>query len=198
MEASHEKTAFGATIVPQTERQDEALIPPPTLDSPALTPAVSRDDVSADYHNDAIPPHSPFYHHAESKQYSRDNVAIFEKDLESGNATPLTAKDEENPFASKLSVDCNKECSMWPSRQTLMRQKTAEKQKQRAQRGCAGCGMLKDRWTMMSKRNQLLCKLVIALFIVGAIVGVCVGISIAVHGTYYSGEQHQQQVGAHR
>lgn len=202
MAASDEKTTFGASIVPTDDHHaDEALIPPPRLDSPALTPAVSRDDMSTTYEGRPIPVHSPFYQHppasferVHSRQTSKTNLGTYEKDLETGDVTPLAATGDENPFTSKISVDCNKECKMWPSRQTLMEQKTAEKRKQRAREGITGCVPMREWWAKQSKRQRLIIKIILAFFVVGAIVAIGVGISAAVHGTYYS-NHGQQQVG---
>lgn len=201
MSASKQTTRFGATIVP-TSTHDDTLRAPPMLDSPALTPAVSQDDMSTEYTNRPIPPHSPFYQHppasferVESRQASKTHLAVYEKDLESGHVTPLTMADDENPFGSKISVDHNKECKMWPSKQTLIQQKTAEKKKRRDMKCCAGFGPVRDWWAQFTKRQQLLMKIALALVLIGVAVAIGVGISKAVHGTYYSSDGGQQQVG---
>ncbi|KAK5113871.1 hypothetical protein LTR85_010404 [Meristemomyces frigidus] len=197
--------AFGASIVPMQQRAEEdALRPPPMLDSPVLTPAVSRDDMSTEYMDKPIPPHSPFYQHPpasfermHSRQASKTGVATttYEKDLESGHATPLTGVNDDNPFTSKISVDHNKECNMWPSKNTLMQQRTREKQKRHATKGCAGCVPAREWWAKFDKRQQLYFKIAIALVLVGVAVALGVGISKAVHGTYYGKNGSQQTVG---
>jgi len=166
-----------------------------------LTPDVSHDDMSTQYAEQSIPINSPFYQHppasferVESRNASKSHLAVDEKDLESGHATPLTGADEENPFTSKISVDINKECKMWPSKQTLMQQKTAEKRKRRDTRGFLACGPVRDWCSRFDKRQRLMMKIALALFLVGVAVALGIGISKAVHGTYYSAHG-QQNVG---
>ncbi|KXL50550.1 hypothetical protein M433DRAFT_446706 [Acidomyces richmondensis BFW] len=203
-----ETTTFGASIVPVAGRE-QPLQSPPAPDSPALTPAVSREDIVAEYHvtEKPIPPHSPFYEHApasservHARQANKLNVVpspSFEKDIESGNATPLSPNGDENPFTHKISLDCNKECKMWPSKQTLMEQKQAEKMRKRELRGYAGCGPLRNWWARFDKRQRLIIKIAIAVFVVGVLVAIGVGISKAVNGTYWANNNgDQQQVGS--
>jgi hypothetical protein len=200
--ASTQSTTFGATIVSNTQSRDE-LCAPSTLDSPALTPAVSRADLSARYQDKStLPVTSPFYQHppasferAHSRQTSKENVTAFEKDIESGNLTPLSAKDDENPFTNKISVEINKECKMWPSKQTLMQQRKSEKKQKRERKGCTGCAPLRNRWEKFDKRQRLLIKIAIALLIIGILVAIGVGISKAVGGSYWARNGTQQAVG---
>lgn len=200
-----EHSTFGASIVPTSQQPAENVLrPPPASESPALTPMASREDMPSDHLVKPVPPHSPFHQHppasfekVHSRQASKTNVATYEKDLESGNATPLTGVNDENPFTSKISVDCNKECKMWPSRQTIIQSKMAEKRRRRDRKCCAGCGPVRDFWAQFDKRQKLLIKLAIGLFLVGIIVAIGVGISKAVHGTYYSQNGSQQEVGSH-
>ena len=152
-------------------------------------------------HEQQIPVNSPFYQHppasferVASRNASKTHLAVDEKDLESGHATPLTAADEDNPFTSKISVDRNKECTMWPSRQALMQQKTADKRKRRDAQGFLACGPARDWWAKFDKRQQLMMKIGLALFLIGVAVAIGIGISKAVHGTYYSAHG-QQNVG---
>ncbi|KAK4540257.1 hypothetical protein LTR36_009662 [Oleoguttula mirabilis] len=199
-------THFGASIVPTQQRPEEEgiLRPPPMLDSPTLTPVVSREEMASEYTDKPIPPHSPFYQHppasferVHSLQTSKTNIATttYEKDLEGGHATPLTAADDNNPFTSKISVDHNKECQMWPSKNTLLQQRTREKQKRNATKGCAGCVPAREWWAKFDKRQQLYFQIAIALVLVGVAVAIGVGISKAVHGTYYGKNGSQQTVG---
>jgi len=149
-----------------------------------------------------VPPHSPFYQHppasferVHSRQSSKTNVGTYEKDLESGNATPLTAE-EENPFTKTITVDRNQECKMWPSKQTLMQTKMAEKRRKRDTASCAGCiAPAKDFWQKFDKRQQLYLKIGIAVFLVGVAVAIGVGISKAVHGGYYTAGGDERPVG---
>ncbi|KAI7397227.1 hypothetical protein KC328_g5013, partial [Hortaea werneckii] len=158
-----------------------------------------------------IPPHSPFYQHPpasferiHSRQTSKNHLGVYEKDLESGGggggstnlATPLTMPDDENPFTSRISIDANKECRMWPSRQTLTQQRAAQKTKRRAARGWAGCAPLREWWTTrFTKRQRLWIQIAIAFVLVGVAVAIGVGISIAVHGSYYSSADGRKDVG---
>ncbi|KAI7080676.1 hypothetical protein KC327_g3 [Hortaea werneckii] len=185
--ANHpEAPTFGATIVPTSPdplrpSQDDILRPPQMLDSPVLTPSTSHEDMAPAYsEKPIIPPHSPFYQHppasferVHSRQTSKNHLGVYEKDLESGNggnslATPLTMPaDDENPFTSKISIDANKECRMWPSRQTLTQQRAAQKTKRRAARGWAGCAPLREWWTTrFTKRQRLWIRIAIALVLV--------------------------------
>lgn len=178
-------------------------LPPPILDSPALTPAASREDLEADYQNQRrVPPHSPFYQHrpdsidrGHSRSNSKVNVALNEKDLEAGTTVPLAihAPDAE-PFTSKVSVDCNKECKMWPSKQTLMERRKAERRKKRDGKMCRGCAPVVDFWETKTKRERLVMKIVLALLCIGVVVGIAVGITIAVHGSVYVSDNRTAKI----
>ena len=203
MASGSNTTTFGATIVPTPSKTDSQrdLTLPPILDSPALTPAVSREDLNPENSERRVPPHSPFYQHpcdsferGHSRQNSKANVPLNEKDLEAGVQTPLSPEDPNNAFTSKVSVDVNKECRMWPSKQTLIQEKLAEKKKKRDRELCGGCGPVRDFWGRLSKRQKLTTKIVLALFLVGVVVAIAVGISVAVNGTVYSGEGHNAQI----
>ena len=205
MASNNASTTFGATIVPtasqKTKTDDEISLPPPIQSSPALTPAASREDLSPEISERRVPPHSPFYTHnpdsferTHSRQNSKANVAaISEKDLESGLQTPLTA-DAEHPFAGKVSVDCNKECRMWPSKQTLVQTRQAEKKKKREQQCCGGCGPVRDFWARFTKRQKLFLKIALTLFLLGVVVAIAVGITIAVNGSVYVSQGQQAKI----
>jgi hypothetical protein len=188
-------TTFGASIVPTTIQTDNPR-PSATLDSPALTPAASHDDIANEYSEQRrVPPHSPFYNHPPSSDNpidsnSRTHVAANEKDLEAGAATSLA----EQPFTSKVSIDCNKECKMWPSKQTLIQTRKAEKRKKRESKIFGGCGPMIEWWGKHSKRQKLIMKLLLALFMVGVVVAIAVGITVAVNGTVYVSEGHQAAI----
>lgn len=194
------ETTFGASIVPNSHPASNELDKEPLANEGAvdLTPSVSRESLAASYtEHRPLPPHSPFYQHPPASHELVDathgrnpntkhlDVGALEKHLPSGDVTPLSATDE-NPFCSKISVGANKECTMWPSRQTLVQTKMAEKKQRWASRTCA-CGHLQHRWSTMHKRQRLLIRLAIGLLLVGAMIGIGVGISRAVHGSYYSG-----------
>ena len=113
-----------------------------------------------------------------------------EKDLEAGVRTPLAA-DSNHPFAGKVSVDCNQECKMWPSKQTLMQSKQEEKKRKREGKFYRP---VVEFWERFSKRQKLLIKIAIALFVVGCAVAIAVGITVAVNGTVYVSEGHNKQI----
>lgn len=204
MASGNASTTFGATILPAAEKKakadDEISLPPPIHSSPALTPAASREDLTPEFSERRVPPHSPFYHHSpdsfeptHSRQTSKVHVALNEKDLEAGIRTPLTAGGE-HPFAGKVSVDCNKECRMWPSKQTLVQTRQAEKKKKRQQQCCGGCGPVRDVWERFTKRQKLFLKIALVLFVLGAIAAIAVGITVAVNGTVYTGSGQQATI----
>ncbi|KAK0942693.1 hypothetical protein LTR29_005780 [Friedmanniomyces endolithicus] len=162
MAAMNEHTTFGASIQPSSSPyQHDVLLPRREMDSPALTPAVSHEDMNTQYHDQPnIPVHSPFYQHppasferVHSRQTSKNNIYTHEKDLEANHLndntdttahtlTPLSAtanhNPDTNPFTSKVSVEHSKECTMWPSKQTLMQDKAAARQKKNSRKGYAG------------------------------------------------------------
>ena len=167
-----------------------------TIESPALTPTVSRD--VAAYHdatfsdNTPLPPNSSFYTHP-SASYERiapaavePALATSEKDLECGNATPYTMADDENPFSKKFQVgSSSQECTMWPTRQTLRQTRLEDKKQRRAARTC-GCGTIKHHWAGYTKNQRWALRILIALVVIGAIVGVAVGITHSVNGGVWS------------
>lgn len=191
-------TTFGASVVAHPDEK-AAMLPATTSDSPALTPAVSRDSATfAD--NTPVPPHSPFYQHppasherVRSIHQTPAKVAQpnLEKDLEYGNITPYSGvnnDDDENPFSKKYAVGAsNQECTMWPTHQTLKQTRQADKKQRRDGRTC-GCGMIRDRWAGYSKKQRLAIRIFIALLVIGAIVGVAVGITRSVNGGVWSGK----------
>lgn len=194
-------TTFGATIVPNPRAADpeRTHLPRTLIDSPALTPTISRDDM-ADYHGEKpIPPHSPFYTHPPSSneivrmtQSANRSQSHLEKDVESGVETPFSHADGFSPFSKSLAVQSQTECTMWPSKQTLKQQNKATKTVKRNKRMCAP---VLNAWSNCTKRQRLLIKIAIALFVIGAAVGLGVGISVAVKGAYYTSDGQSQQVG---
>lgn len=191
--STNEKVTFGATVVPATAQKMPAALQPPMLESPALTPVASRDGAYTDVDMPkAATPQSPFYQHppasferVHSRPQSKQAAEPFEKDLEAGNITPLSGSFDENPFASKISLERNKECKMWPSRQTLMQAKQADKHKKRTRQGCTGCAPLRAKWEAYNKRQRLTIKICIALLLIGIIVAIAVGVTKAVNGSVY-------------
>lgn len=195
------QTTFGATIVPTVSRHEEhGLLPQPI--SPALTPSVSRDGSHSDFYDEhkPVPVHSPFYQHPpasheampRTSQGKLDTV-VLEKDVESGNVTPLSPNDDDdNPFSKHHNVESNKECTMWPSKHTLKQKQKAEK---RSRRSKAAWGRLVNRWSALTPRRRMSIKIAVALFLVGVAVAIGVGISAAVKGTYYVSDDSSKTVG---
>jgi hypothetical protein len=196
--AHNQNPTFGASIVAQPDEK-AAMLPTTGIESPALTPTVSREATA--YHdatfsdNTPLPPNSPFYTHPPAS-HERVHQApakaahlTSEKDLEYGNITPYTGAgndDDENPFSKKFAVGSNQqECTMWPTHQTLRQTRLEDKKQRRAARTC-GCGTLKHHWAGYSKNQRLAIRILIALVTIGAIVGVAVGITRSVNGGVWS------------
>lgn len=159
-------------------------------DSPAITPVPSHDSLAQEY--DKVPVQSPFYTHPPASHEvipsatKKGHLNVYEKDLEAGNDAPLTpTTDDEHPFSQRIGVEQNKECTMWPSKQTLKQKYQAEKQQRQQKRGIKALNPVRAKWTAMSKRNKLIAKILLAVFVVGVAVALGVGISKAVKGTYY-------------
>ncbi|EME80386.1 uncharacterized protein MYCFIDRAFT_177329 [Pseudocercospora fijiensis CIRAD86] len=174
-------------------------LPHLVTNSPALTPAVSRSSFQDEYTGPHVPPHSPFYQHPPSSNelslpLSATKHAkvhqVHEKDLESGNDTPLTPHSyDEHPFSAKTAVEHTKECQMWPSTQTLKQKYKEDKKQRRAARG--GCCMpVRAQWSKLGARNRILVKIAIAVLVIGIAVGLGVGISAAVKGSYFGTPRH--------
>lgn len=202
--ASNEsKTTFGATIVPSQSRRadDEISLPAPIRDSPALTPSVSHEDLNPEYSERRIPPHSPFYQHpcdsterTHSRSTSKVNVGLNEKDLEAGIRTPLTPADPNHPFNPKVSVECNQECKMWPSKQTLVQSRKEDARRKREGKMCGGCAPVVEFWDRFTKRQKLYIKIAIWFLVIGAVVAIAVGITAAVNGSVYVSEDKNEQI----
>ncbi|QIX00261.1 hypothetical protein AMS68_005778 [Peltaster fructicola] len=133
--------------------------------------------------------HPPASHERVAKpQYldkSHLDISVAEKGFGRDDLSPMSTTDK-NPFCSTISVNTNKECTMWPSRQTLATTKLSEKKKKRSSRFCA-CAGVRHNWEQLHKNHRLTVRIVIALILIGAMIGLGVGISKAVHGSYYSG-----------
>lgn len=187
-----EKTSFGATIVEQPSTTPHSELPPllttthlPTVsevDSVASRTTTPKEDL------DPSNPFSAFYSHpdlrrstekdrlAPSKSNSHLNV-----DLEAGSPISTTTTIQQH----KYSVDGRvKECTMWPSRQTLQEKARARK----AARG--GCNPMRN----LSKKQKLWVKIFIAMFVVAAAVGLGIGISKAVGGGVWAGKGESRQI----
>ncbi|KAF2185035.1 hypothetical protein K469DRAFT_169019 [Zopfia rhizophila CBS 207.26] len=185
--ANNEKpVTFGATIVEPTAASQSALRSPPSNES-NLT-STSADAAQKETAIDSSNPFSAFYKHPEARrsldesaQHSNTHldVSTYERDLEAG--TPLSAATTQNP---KVSVDGRvKECTMWPSRQTMLDKKKASKRSR-------NCNLFRN----LNSKQRLWAKIVIALFVVAAAVGLGVGISRAVGGGVWAGDGQSKQI----
>jgi hypothetical protein len=183
------QTTFGATIVPtQQTSEDREYLTAPTVESPALTPTVSHDETMPAFMGEKpVPVQSPFYTHppASNEVVNKPTYTVYEKDVESGLTTP---------FSKTLAVEHSTECTMWPSKKTLQQQKQAQKSCKRAKGACAPVAR---RWEKMSKKQKLLSKIGLAIFLIGVAVALGVGISIAVKGAYYVSNGNSKTVGGH-
>lgn len=83
---------------------------------------------------------------------------------------------------------------MWPSKQTLIQSRKAEKKKRRDGKMCGGCGPVRDFWARFTKQQKLLIKIAFALFMIGVVVAIAVGITVAVNGTVYVSDGHTESI----
>lgn len=123
---------------------------------------------------------------ATTTPHKHAHAHVTESDVESGLNVPVSAATTQTNLSGMPSVCIapSKECAMWPSRQTLLQQRKAEK---RSRRRC-------DLFGSLTKRQKLLVQILIALVVVGAAVGVGVGISRAVGGGVWSGNGQTKQL----
>lgn len=186
---SNQSATFGGCVVSPADEK-AAMLPPSGLDSPVLTPVMSRD-FDACRGTKSLSPLSPFYQHIpasheriETTRPVHSGAARLnsEKDFEYGTATHYSNADEENTFSQKINVFArSQECTVWPTTQMLRRNRAAEK-KQHHQ-GCSICGweIVKDRWAGCTKWQKLTARMFITLVVIGSIVGVAVGLGFGVH-----------------
>jgi hypothetical protein len=181
MAALNEKpVTFGAVVEdPSKPTPQPALRPQPSNDS-NLSTTLEKDNTAFDSSN----PYSAFYKHPEARRsmdgvpQSKTHLGVYERDLEAGSTPglPLSTATTQQP---KTSVDGRvKECTMWPSRQTITERRKITKRA----RGCKLFGGL-------TSKQRLWAKIIIALFIVAAAVGLGVGISRAVGGGVWKGDR---------
>lgn len=179
---------FGAVV-------QDASIPEPTSNL-ALRPqlstisSVNTSQTQTPAGIDSTNPYSAFYKHPEARR-SLDassapqskthlDVDIDVRDLEAGSV-PLSAATTQNP---KVSVDGRvKECTMWPSRQTIMENKKMHKR-------ARGCNLFRS----LNSKQRLWAKILIAALVIAAAVGLGVGISRAVGGGVWKSKGHTQEI----
>ena len=186
---------FGASIVSPDRETRSSLLP--ACDSPSVTPAVSQENLDASGATTRTPQPS-------STATTPPPVArLAEKDLEACTSTLHADADDageasapyQHPFTCKVSVDCNKEDRMWPSKQTLLQRRQADQKRKRAKKTCGGCtGPVVERWQALSKRQRLAIQLIMAVLLLGAVVGIAVGITVSVNGTVYVGSDESRRI----
>ena len=174
-----------ATVAsPQTPtRPNAARLPVPKIPlegDPMSLVSTPREDFDPTSH-----PASPFYSHPTTKTSfeqlkcaSTAGFSAYDTDVEAGSKRP--SHEDLTPQSTSL----QKDCTVWPQRQTLLMQ---HKQRKR-QRACYP-------WNVLSKKQKLAAKLATLLLIIAIGVGIGVGVSRAVGGTWYKSANQQGQVG---
>jgi len=183
--AQHNKPMVNVTAEPTSTQHgnvSSTQLAPNVFDTPkTLSPAISRD-------GSLLTPSRPVETYTPSgKPLMQVDTA---RDVEKGALTPLGSERYGQP--SPLYSPCRqysftarvKECTMWPSRQTLEAKAHKEKSTRRAKNYYG----LSSRWGSLTKMQRLLVWIIIALVIIGCGVGLGVGISQAVGGSVYTGK----------
>ncbi|CAI6341612.1 unnamed protein product [Periconia digitata] len=176
---------FGAVVqdAPINSTSDIPLRPQPSASS-SLNASTPNDAAGIDSTN----PYSAFYKHPEARRsleassalQSKTHLEVDVRDLEAGSL-PLSAATTQNP---KVSVDGRvKECTMWPSRQTIMENKKMNKR-------ARGCKQFRN----LNSKQRLWAKILIAALVIAAAVGLGVGISRAVGGGIWKSKGHTQEI----
>lgn len=178
---------FGAVVQDASSLEtppQAALRPQPSTNSSFNNETTTDSNPGFDSSN----PYSAFYKHPEARRsldassapQSKTHLEVDVRDLEAGSV-PLSAATTQNP---KISVDGRvKECTMWPSRQTIMERKKMDKRA----RGC-------KQFRSLNSKQRLWVKILIAALVVAAAVGLGVGISRAVGGGIWRGKGHTQEI----
>ncbi|KAF2142163.1 uncharacterized protein K452DRAFT_227208 [Aplosporella prunicola CBS 121167] len=188
MSTAEEKTTFGVTIIRADSPDDESAplagtvaAPPPALNT---KPSVISEETSLKSPNyESANPFSAFYQHPESRSHLEVNrpLAPNANDLEAGSHNPTTfptLSAATTATQPKVSVDGRvKECTVWPTKQTLREKAKQEKYKDRSCRW----------WGDLSRKQKMWIKILIGLTIVALAVGLSVGISRAVGGGVWTG-----------
>ena len=163
-------------------------------------------------------PTSPFYslpsaqQSLQSLQHKKEpTIAVYETDLEAGTrgdryltpsashsaldlppARPVASNATTMMSGYKTSFDGRpKDCTVWPTKDTLREKAKAEKTKQQQTKWCGG---MKIKWGAMTKKQRLWIRILVFLLIVALAVGLGVGISRAVHGGVYAGKGEQHSI----
>ncbi|MCJ1400596.1 hypothetical protein MMC11_003802 [Xylographa trunciseda] len=181
---------FGMEVLPSPEPSPTTTPTRPSLalqqPSQQSLMASQCPTPSEEYDPTSTHPFSAFYSHPTTrtsfeqlKSASTANVAIkvYETDLESGSRIRYSS---EPPVSVR-----NKECNMWPGHRQHMQKCNALKQS----RSCSPMRKL-------SKKQKLLVKILIALFVVGAVTAIGVGVSKAVNAGVYKNSNQQTQIGS--
>jgi hypothetical protein len=183
-----DEVTFGATVDTPTKTQNH--LAPNVFDTPkSLSPVVTVDSPSTP----EVEQLTPFYA-APSAEISRQTLpTAHDNDLEAARKEGYFIT--SNPIASDLNLPCEmatvsavptgsrlsfdgrtKECTMWPTKQTLRNQDRAERAKRRAARAC-GCNSINAWWSSISKKQRLWFKILVAAFLVAIACGLGIGIS---------------------
>lgn len=191
--SADEKTTFGAVVETTTPSHLPQPTPPHSRSAPSrestlsTIPSIKSTPVTPGEGHDPTNPYSAFYSHPDARRsmdeqtpHSKTRLEVCEYDLESGS--PISVTTTVSP--PKLSVDGKvKECTMWPSKQTMMERAKARKREQ-------SCAPFRN----LTRKQKLWVKILIALFVVAAAVGLGVGISRAVGGGVWAGNGHNKQI----
>lgn len=192
MASSNEKVTFGAVVNTANHNassDENALLTPTTQSSPFY----------------ALSSAQPSLQSLPSKKEA--NIAIYETDLESGlqgnrNLTPFASHSAldlpaARPVASyattqKHSIDGRpKECTMWPTKETLREKAKAQKAKEQ---NTKWGGSMKTKWDSMTKKQRLYIQILVILLIVALAVGLGIGISRAVGGGVWAGKGESHSI----
>lgn len=202
-----DEVTFGATI--DTPTKNQSHLAPNVFDTPkSLSPVVTQESRSAP---DA--PLTPFYDATPAAQTSTKPTptgCARENDLESARKegylittnslnSNVNLPSEMEPVSAvptghRLSFDGRtKECTMWPTKQTLRNKDKAERAKRRESRAC-GCNSVNAWWSSMTKKQRLWFKILVAAFIVAVACGLGIGISKAVGAGVFAGKGQSKPI----
>lgn len=187
--SSQAKSNITLTVEPATtqhENSSTSQLAPNVFDTPkTLSPSNSRD-------GSLLTSSGPT--RTEQPQEGKPMLMVdTNADLEKGTLSPLNSTRFGQP--SPLYSPCReysfagrvKECTMWPSRQTL----EAKAHKEKTNRRAGNCYGLSSRWGELTRLQRILVRIIICLVVVGLGVGLGVGISQAVGGGVYASKDNQ-------